>query len=104
MTLSPHVRESEKFLLVDAGILGFDIPSTAEGVRIPLATGSRTTESGLQYLESGNHGVESRIQTVLDSLTRSELWEAGKTMTPVLKSSHSYSLTQYKVLKTEKLL
>ena len=42
MTLPPHVRESEKFLLVDSGILGFDIRSTAQGVRIPLATGSRT--------------------------------------------------------------
>ena len=42
MTLSPHVRESEKFLFVDSGILGFDIRNTAQGVQIPLATGSRT--------------------------------------------------------------
>ena len=44
---------------MESGILGF-------GIRIPLTIGIRNPsstdkEKGIQYLESGIHGVESRI-------------------------------------------
>ena len=81
--MSPHLRksglrnprnfclwnpESRKFLFVESGIL-----NTAQGIRNPLmiaiagihSTTSTDTESGILYLESGIHGVESRIPDCL---------------------------------------
>ena len=87
-TMSPHLRksgfrnprtfclwnpESRKFLFVESGILGFGKRNTAQGIRNPLmiaiagihSTTSTDKESGIQYLESGIHGVESRIPDCL---------------------------------------
>ena len=86
--MSPHLRksgfrnprtfclwnpESRKFLFVESGILGFGKRNTAQGIRNPLmiviagihSTTSTDKESGIQYLESGIHGVESRIPDCL---------------------------------------
>jgi len=67
-----------KFLLMDSGILGFGIPNTAQGIlnptndwnpeskffqeRIDHSLLVVLTKTGIQYLESGIHSVESRIQ------------------------------------------
>ena len=50
-----RIPESEKSLVVDSGILGFGIQKTAQGIRNP----SSTDGEGIQYLESGIHGVKS---------------------------------------------
>ena len=76
---APHVGESGKILLVLSGILGFGILSTSQGIQNPktrLESRIRVpmTKTGIQYLESGIHGVESRIQAVSDSL----IWDKGK--------------------------
>ena len=58
--------ESAKFLLVESGILGFGIWNTAQGIRnLKAIFGIRKLSSRSQYLESGLHGVESRIQDCL---------------------------------------
>ena len=65
--------ECRKFLFVESGILGFGKRNTAQGIRNPLmiaiagihSTTSTDKESGIQYLESGIHGVESRIPDCL---------------------------------------
>ena len=48
---------------MDSGILGFGIQNTAQGIRNPTAIGiqnpSSTDREGIQYLESGIHGVKS---------------------------------------------
>ena len=58
-----RIPESEKSLVVDSGILGFGIQNTAQGIRNPTAIGiqnpSSTDGEGIQYLESGIHGVKS---------------------------------------------
>ena len=46
----------------ESGILGFGIRNRAHGNRISFSTAKG---SGLQYLESGIHSVESRIQDCL---------------------------------------
>ena len=56
--------------LVKSGILGFGIRNTAQGIWIPMTTGiqnpsSTDKECGTKYLESGIHGVESRLQACL---------------------------------------
>ena len=62
--------ESENTLLVESWILGFGIQNTAQeirnttkglesGIQVPL------TKIGIQYLEWGIHGMESRIQGCL---------------------------------------
>ena len=86
--MSPHLRnsgfrnprkfclwnpESRKLLFVELEILGFGKRNTAQGIRNPLmiaiagihSTTSTDKESGIQYLESGIHGVESRIPDCL---------------------------------------
>ena len=56
---------------VEYRILGFGIRNTAEGIQnsiddIRIQNPSSTDkESGIQYLESGIHGVESRIRDCL---------------------------------------
>ena len=68
--------ESGKFLLVESrirevylvesGIPGFGIRDIAQGIQIGIRNPSSTDEeSEIQYLESGIHGVESRIQDCL---------------------------------------
>ena len=42
----------------ESGILGFGIRNRAQGNRLPFSTAKG---SGLQYLESGIHSVESRM-------------------------------------------
>ena len=66
------IQNPAKFLFVESGILGFGKRNTAQGIRNPLliAIGihfptSIDKESGIQYLESGIHGVESRIPDCL---------------------------------------
>ena len=65
---SPHLRESEIVLLVESG---YESPEYSSRNLQPLpAVGiwnvsSTDKESGIQYLESGIHGVESRIQDCL---------------------------------------
>ena len=63
--------ESVKFLLVESGILGFGIRNTAQGIRNPtkdwnpIQGSSRKNWNqvpGIRCLESGIHGLESRIQ------------------------------------------
>ena len=56
---SLHIRESGKGLLVESGILGFGIRNTAQGIRNPTKDWN---------LESGIHGLGSRIQDFFDSL------------------------------------
>ena len=65
-------QESRKFLFVESEILGFGKRNTAQGIRNPLmiAIGnplptSTDKESGIQFLESGIQGVESRISDCL---------------------------------------
>ena len=61
-----RIPESGKVLFVEYEILGFEIWNTAQGIqnptkdRIPLKK-----KSGIQYLEPGIHGLESRIQSCL---------------------------------------
>ena len=65
--------ESRKLLFVEWGILGFGKRNTAQGIRNQImiaiagihSTTSNDKESGIQYLESGIHGVESRIPDCL---------------------------------------
>ena len=61
--------ESVKFLLVESGILGFGIRNTAQGIRNPTKDWNPIQGSSRkdwnQCLESGIHGVESRIQDCL---------------------------------------
>ena len=61
---------SDNFLLVESGILGFGIQNTAQGIRNLLTIeiqNPRTTDKKwrIRYLESGIHGMESRIQDCL---------------------------------------
>ena len=65
-------KELGKVLFVEYEILGFGIWNTAQGIRSPTKDGiwnkSSTRlkkNSGIQYLESGIHGLESRIQGCL---------------------------------------
>ena len=65
------IPKSEKFLLVESGILVFGIGNTAQLIRVPLTVGNRNlssaeNESIIQHLESGIHGMESRIQDCLE--------------------------------------
>ena len=76
------------FVLVESGILGFGIWHTAQGIRNPTndsgfttsfpglfplkklgpgneVAGSADKECAIEYLESGLHGVESRIRDCL---------------------------------------
>ena len=46
-------------------ILGFGIWNTAQGIRNPTYDWNPVTKTGIQYLESRIHGVESRIQDCL---------------------------------------
>ena len=78
---SPHVRESfcllnpesGNILLVESGILGHRIPKIQlKESGIPITIGIRNSESkfpltkaGIQYPESGNYHMESRIQDAL---------------------------------------
>ena len=60
-----RILKSRKVLLVKSGILDFGIRKTAQGTWIPLMIGFRNPsfndkESGIQYLEAGIHGLESR--------------------------------------------
>ena len=60
------IPASGKFLRVESGILGHRIRSTAQGIRNPSNNWNPESKfhwkrSGTQYLESGIHGVESRI-------------------------------------------
>ena len=62
--------ESRKFQLLKSGILGFGIRNTTQEFGIPQRNGIWNPsfideESEIQYLESGTHGVESRIQDCL---------------------------------------
>ena len=72
-----QILESGKVLLVESRILeialvetrllGFGIWNAAQGIQIPLSIGSRNqrstdNKSRIQYLESGIHGVESRVR------------------------------------------
>ena len=50
--------KSSKFLLVESGIVGFGIRNTAQGIRNPTI---KRFEFHWQRLESGIHGMESRI-------------------------------------------
>ena len=64
------------FRVESSGILGFGMRTSALGTQISLAIGiqnpsSTDKESGIQYLESGIHCMESRIQ---DSLTRGDMY------------------------------
>ena len=85
LLFSPHVRKSRfwnlrkfclrnpeygKFLLVESWILGFGLRNTFKGSGIRLTIGmwnpsSSDKEFWKSYLESGIHGVESRIQDCL---------------------------------------
>ena len=47
---------------MESGILGFGIRNVAQGIRNPSSTDK---EFGIQWLESGIHGVEFRIQHCL---------------------------------------
>ena len=60
------IPASGKFLRVESGILGLRIRSTAQGIRNPTNNWNPESKfhwkrSGIQYLESGIHGVESSI-------------------------------------------
>ena len=57
--------ESAKISLVESRILGFGIWNTAQGIRNPTNDQVPLAKTGIQYLESGIHGVESRIQDCL---------------------------------------
>ena len=57
-----EIPESGKFLPLESGILDFGIRNTTQRIRNPSPT---EKESRIEYLESGIHGVESRIQTCL---------------------------------------
>ena len=52
-------------LLVESRFLGFLIRDTAQGIRNPSSTDK---ESRIQYLKSGIHGVETRVQDRLGFL------------------------------------
>ena len=60
--------ESGKSLIVEYEILGFGFWNTAQKIRNPTNAWNPeskfrwSTKTGIQYLESGIHGVESRIQ------------------------------------------
>ena len=55
--------ESVKFLLVESGILSFGIRNTAQGIRNPTKDWNPIQgSSGIKCLESGIHGLESRLQ------------------------------------------
>ena len=65
-----QISGSGRFLLVESGILGFGIWNVAKESGISLKIGiwnpsSTDKENGIQYLETGIHGVESRIQDCL---------------------------------------
>ena len=65
-----RIPESEKIWLVKSGILGSGIRNTAQGIRNPTNDWNpeskiSMTNSGIQYLESEIHCVESRIQNCL---------------------------------------
>lgn len=60
-----------KYFLLESGILVFGIGNTAQLIRVPLTVGNRNlssteNESIIQHLESGIHGIESRIQDCLE--------------------------------------
>ena len=58
----------QEFLFVESGILGFGIRDTVQGDGIPITIGIRnssSTNTRIQYLESGIQRVESRIQDCL---------------------------------------
>ena len=52
-----QIAESERFLLVESGI-----QLKQSGIRLTIGIQVPLTKTGIQYLESGIHGVESRIQ------------------------------------------
>ena len=62
-----RIPEFGKVLFVEYEILGFEIWNTAQGIRNPAKDGIQNRSStekkktGIQYLESGTHGLESRI-------------------------------------------
>ena len=65
-------------MLVESRILGFGIRNTAHG--IPPTIGIRNPNSTykgseINYLESGIHGVESRIQDCLGFRPRKRSWQ-----------------------------
>ena len=62
-------RESGKFLVVEFGIQGFGIRNTANFWN-PKSKFHWPRRIGIQYLWSGIHGVESRIQDWIPSLVR----------------------------------
>lgn len=60
-------RESRKILLLESGILGFGLRNSTQEIWNPTSDMEsriqvRLTNSGLQYLECGIHGVEFKIQ------------------------------------------
>ena len=62
-----EILNQRTVFLLETGILSFGIRNTTQEIRIPLTNGiqnpsSADKDSGTHYLESGIHGVESRIQ------------------------------------------
>ena len=62
-----EIWNQRNVFLLETGILSFEIRNTTQEIRIPLTNGiqnpsSADKDSGIHYLESGIHGVESRIQ------------------------------------------
>ena len=72
---SPHegclwTPESRKILRIESEMLDFGIRNTAQGIRNPTSKLESTiqvllTKTGIEYLESGIHSVESTIQDCL---------------------------------------
>ena len=64
------VTDSAKFFLVKSRIQGFGIRYSTQGIRFP--TGIK--EPGIQFLESGIHGMESRVNFRKISV-RKTIWD-----------------------------
>ena len=66
-SLEQSTPKSREFLLLESGIPGLGIRNTARGIQNPTNNWNPESKvhwkiSGIQYLESAIHGVESRIQ------------------------------------------
>ena len=64
MHISPQVGESDKFLLVESGIRNpeYNSRNSESHQRLESRIQVPLTKIGIQYQESGIHGVESRIK------------------------------------------
>ena len=96
-SLEQSTPKSGEFLLLESGIPGLGIRNTARGIQNPTNNWNPESKvhwkiSGIQYLEFGIHGVESRIQDCFRVRYRLKCFEC---YIKTLKSTHIYLHTDF---------